>query len=279
MMMKLPQYTFGWKGGLMLIVGAMGTSVLFLIIEAIYILMTKESLIDTHLWFAMLLNFSGMIGAILAFDFFCCKSETKQRLNFNLSWKHRKSYYLTFPIMLGMMLIADFFTTLIPTTGIFFGELYERYTIIFQKLLQNIPLLIISTVILAPILEEIIFRGIIQKGLINKGWRPVKAIWFSAAIFGIIHGNPWQLVGGVLLGFVLGEAYYRTGSLLLSILLHSFNNLLSCLMLIFFQEESFSNLLNVSEYLILLLGCIVFFIFYFWYLKINKKISFNSLKE
>lgn len=264
--MKLPQYTFGWKGGLMLFIGAMGSSMLFLIIEIIHIFITKESLMETNLWYAMLVNFAGMVGAIYAFDFLYCRQETKQRLSFNLSWGKPKMYYLTIPMMLGMMFIAEFFTILVPTTGDFFENLYEKYMVIFEKMLQNIPVLIISTVILAPILEEIIFRGIIQKGLINKGWKPTRAIWVSAVIFGIIHGNPWQFVGGVLLGFVLGEVYHRTKTLLLPILLHAFNNLLSCLMMII-KKESFSNLLNISEYIILLLGGIIFGLFYFLFRK------------
>ena len=74
-------------------------------------------------------------------------------------------------------------------------------------------------VVMAPIFEEIVFRGILQKGLINKGWEPTKAIWVSAIVFGFVHGNPWQFVGAVLLGYVLGLVYHRTKSLLMPILL------------------------------------------------------------
>ena len=127
-------------------------------------------------------------------------------------------------------------------------------------------------VIMAPIFEEIIFRGIIQKGLINNGIKPVKAIWISAILFGLVHGNPWQFVGAVLLGYVLGIVYEKTKSLLLPILLHAFNNLTSTLLITFTDTESFSIALKVPEWTIFLAGIILFSTFCYLFLHKNKVI-------
>ena len=123
--------------------------------------------------------------------------------------------------------------------------------------------LIVMAVIMVTIFEEIVFRGIIQKGLINKGTKPVNAIAISAVVFGLVHGNPWQFVGAVLLGSVLGFVYYKTKSLLLPILLHAFNNLCSSLLIFYGNTESFADAFKVSEWIILSVGIVLFAVFYY----------------
>ena len=81
--------------------------------------------------------------------------------------------------------------------------------------------------ILAPIFEEIIFRGIILKGMLNFNINPTTAILINGFIFGCAHMNPWQFIGAGLLGIIFGIVYYRTKSLFLPMLLHFLNNTLS----------------------------------------------------
>ena len=81
-----------------------------------------------------------------------------------------------------------------------------------------------SIVIAAPILEELIFRGIILDGLLRK-YSPVKSILISSLLFGIIHLNPWQFVGAMIIGIFMGWVYYKTGKLILTIIIHFTNNL------------------------------------------------------
>ena len=122
--------------------------------------------------------------------------------------------------------------------------------------------------IVAPVCEETVFRGIIQKGLINRGVSPLKAVVFSAVLFGIIHGNPWQLVAGILLGVVLGWVYEKTNSLLSSIMLHIFNNLFYVLLMIYSKSDYFSDLLGISQIYIYVIGLGIFLIFLYLF---NKK--------
>ncbi|MDG3006266.1 CPBP family intramembrane glutamic endopeptidase [Paludisphaera mucosa] len=67
-------------------------------------------------------------------------------------------------------------------------------------------------VILAPIFEEMIFRGVMLDGLLRR-YRPSTAILTSSLLFGIVHLNPWQFVTAFVLGCFFGWIYYRTGSL------------------------------------------------------------------
>ncbi|KAA6351586.1 hypothetical protein EZS27_001109 [termite gut metagenome] len=95
----------------------------------------------------------------------------------------------------------------------------------FDRLLSN-WFGIVLIALLGPVFEEILFRGAITKVLL-KHYSPTKAIIISALIFGIIHWNPVQIVGGGLLGLLLAWIYYKTGSLLPGILIHIINNSLS----------------------------------------------------
>ncbi|MCY6356050.1 CPBP family intramembrane glutamic endopeptidase [Clostridium sp. ZS2-4] len=86
-----------------------------------------------------------------------------------------------------------------------------------------IPLLIISVSIVAPIFEEIIYRGIILEQL-DRRYGMIKAIIVSSLLFGIVHLNIHQGVNAFFIGIVAGFIYIKTNSLLLSMFLHFANN-------------------------------------------------------
>lgn len=266
---KYPKYNFTWLGGLVLFAGMIAGTLLISLINVLWMFVFKENL-QYKDWYLMVANAAGFLCAIAAFDFVIVRPSTKRKLNFNLSTTNFYTYVLIFPLMFGMMLIAEFITSQIPTTGPFFGEYYEFFTSLMDQLTDNPVIMIITAVIMAPIFEEIIFRGIIQKGLINKGVKPWKAILFAAIIFGLVHGNPWQFVGAVMLGSVLGLVYHKTKSLLLPILLHAFNNLCSSILILYTDSESFAEAFNVSEYIVLLVGIILFSLFYYLFTKRYK---------
>ena len=77
--------------------------------------------------------------------------------------------------------------------------------------------------LLAPITEEILFRGLVQRSLMPFGKR--FAIFCSALMFGLFHGNliqtPFAFLVGLVLGYVAAE--YSIGW---AMLLHMINNLL-----------------------------------------------------
>ena len=77
--------------------------------------------------------------------------------------------------------------------------------------------------IFAPIFEEWLCRGMVLRGLLTK-MKPCWAIVVSALFFALIHLNPWQALNAFIIGVVMGVVYYRTGSLLLTMLIHFVNN-------------------------------------------------------
>lgn len=86
--------------------------------------------------------------------------------------------------------------------------------------------LFIMVVIVAPIVEEVLFRGIILKGYLTH-YSTKKALIVSAIFFGIVHLNPYQIVATFFAGIFIGWLYIRTKSLMLCIFAHSLNNLIS----------------------------------------------------
>lgn len=93
----------------------------------------------------------------------------------------------------------------------------------FEMMMRH-PLGIIAIVIMAPIVEELLFRGAIEGYLLRKWKHPAGAIVFSSLVFGVVHGNWVQAPFAFVIGLALGWMYYRTGSLLPGILMHFVNN-------------------------------------------------------
>ncbi len=88
-----------------------------------------------------------------------------------------------------------------------------------DRLLSQLLLL----VVIAPITEELFFRGIVLRGLLSR-FRPAVAVLLSALLFAAIHLNPWQFLSALFLGIVFGWFYLRTGSITLCVLGHALNN-------------------------------------------------------
>lgn len=78
---------------------------------------------------------------------------------------------------------------------------------------------LVMTCILAPVLEEMLFRGIILRSFLRQYERRY-AILGSAVVFGFAHGNIYQLVYATLFGVCAGWLYERTRSLVPGIALH-----------------------------------------------------------
>ena len=253
---------FDWKGAFALIGGMIVGTAAVSVINVFSMFVFNENL-QYNDFYLMLTNAAGFVGAIFAFDYFIARPQTGRKLNFNFSPTNVGTYLLIFPMMLGMMFIAEFITSQIPITGPFFGEYYEFFSRLMEQMTKDKATMIVLAVIMAPIFEEIVFRGIIQKGLINKGMNPATAIIISSVVFGLVHGNPWQFVGAVLLGCVLGLVYHKTKSLLLPILLHAFNNLCSSILIFYGDSESFADVFRLSEWLVLGIGIILFAVFYY----------------
>lgn len=129
---------------------------------------------------------------------------------------------------------------------------------------------IIATCILAPLCEELIFRGMVQRGVTRS--RGVKSgIFWSAFLFALVHMNPWQSIPAFILGLLFGWVYHRTGCLWLTIFLHCLNNSLSTLLSRVIPEmgvdSGFINLMPTGGYIALYAGAAVWLFLTLWLLR------------
>ncbi|HNK62734.1 MAG TPA: CPBP family intramembrane metalloprotease [Anaerolineales bacterium] len=95
--------------------------------------------------------------------------------------------------------------------------------------------LVVATVVIAPIVEELFFRGFLFKGLRDQyGWK--NALMFSSIIFSLFHMQVAALVPTFLLGALFAYIYQRTESVYPGMLLHFLVNSLGiCGMLVLYQ--------------------------------------------
>jgi len=96
---------------------------------------------------------------------------------------------------------------------------------------------IISITIMAPLVEELLFRGAIQGHLLRKGMKPVYAILIASAVFGIVHMNPIQIPFAFAIGMIFGWLYYRTGSVVPGMIGHFINNSIACIQMALLSKE------------------------------------------
>src|SRR5690625_8017898 len=92
---------------------------------------------------------------------------------------------------------------------IFHIESYSENTENIMKITEIAPLFSIITVIIAPILEEVVFRKIIF-GTLYKRMNFILAGIISAVIFGLIHLDPTHLLIYTAMGLVFAYLYVKT---------------------------------------------------------------------
>ena len=83
--------------------------------------------------------------------------------------------------------------------------------------------------VLAPIVEELFFRGFLFQGFRQRyGW--VKGLLLSSAIFAAAHLDPAAFIPTFILGSLLAYMYHRTNSVWLGVILHVSINTLGLFM-------------------------------------------------
>ncbi len=126
-----------------------------------------------------------------------------------------------------------FIINLFPMPDQFWDVL--RDMVAFRSPLQTF-FLILTGVVVAALVEEMLFRGLVQRSL--EHYRdPATAIVLSAVLFAIVHFNPWTAIQITGLGLALGYVTWKSGSILPAIVIHGLNNLVSMLMMNASEEQ------------------------------------------
>lgn len=98
-------------------------------------------------------------------------------------------------------------------------------------------MVVMMAVVVAPLVEEVIFRGYLY-GVARRFGGRWAALGVTALLFAAIHVNALGLVPLALLGVVFALAYELTGSLWTCVLMHVFFNGLTLAVLAFFPGVS-----------------------------------------
>ena len=101
---------------------------------------------------------------------------------------------------------------------------YDSYTTSFVS--ASSALFVMLTVFIAPVCEELFYRGIIFRS-VKQLVHPFAAALISAIFFAVSHGTVIHLVPTFMLGILSCLVYEYTDDIFCSILLHSLNNLMS----------------------------------------------------
>lgn len=194
-----------------------------------------------------------------------------------LRWKEvsLKTIILSLPFIISALIASTIFNEFFKLPNIFEGMFYDMS--------HNI-LGLISMAVIAPIAEEMLFRGSIEGFFLKNGVKPLKAIGISALIFGLIHVNPAQVLFACFLGIVFGWLYYRTGSIIPGMAGHVLNNSVAAVLMATSTQEEMNettqDMIGTTTTYILLTMSITIFIALFIYLRRTLPSSpFNCIEK
>tara|TARA_Y100001970_G_scaffold291047_1_gene426858 strand:+ start:679 stop:1476 length:798 start_codon:yes stop_codon:yes gene_type:complete len=129
-------------------------------------------------------------------------------------------------------------------------------------------LLFIAVVIIAPLGEELLFRGFLQHFL-EKYWKDItKAVLVTSLFFAFIHMNSYWFIQIYLLGIFLGYLSWKSGSIIPSLILHSTNN--GAAILLSFTNINIDSIYLWKGHLSPIIILVALYLFFFGFRGINN---------
>jgi membrane protease YdiL (CAAX protease family) len=185
------------------------------------ILLMASRIMNINIQDSLLMSALTIVGLILTVKMLRRKYTVDIKSMFSMK-KVKAIYFIPITIsMAGLHIlvaeISNFTTRLIPINDFWKNA--------FNAALGDASVwkVLISIAVVAPIVEEVLFRGLILKGYL-KHYSVRKSLIISSLLFGIAHFNPWQFVTAVIIGVAIGWFYERTDSLVPAVYAHALNN-------------------------------------------------------
>lgn len=100
----------------------------------------------------------------------------------------------------------------------------DKYNQSIEGLITMTPQMILYVCIVAPALEELVFRGLIL-GISSRFIPFIYTNIIQALLFGVYHGNVTQGIYAFVLGMFIGFVSYKAGGIVYTFILHSALNL------------------------------------------------------
>lgn len=150
-----------------------------------------------------------------------------------------------FPAGYGLAIVVRLLTILLSMLfeGTAMGDSFKvvQDSLLTADGLGTAIVLFIQLTVIAPIAEEIWFRGMVMESL--RPYGNGFAILVSAILFGLTHANLEQFFYATALGIFLGYIAVSTKSIVSTIIMHALFNSISGIMVLFSVEPSFQEYL------------------------------------
>jgi membrane protease YdiL (CAAX protease family) len=220
-------------------------------VASFFVAALRTQIIGNYIGYTSWFNFliSLLIFLLLLLYLFCLPKPVRtgilHRAATPLSFKQDigtafTSWVLSFPLVLTLNQILE--QILLKVFQL--PQLPDQLAVHFLKSTFENPLYfflaLLSIVVLAPLIEETLFRGLLQT-FIRKHLGPKQAIVITAACFSLFHFSIGQGIGNIsiilslfLLALFLGFTYEKRGSLFASVILHATFNSVSAINLYLF---------------------------------------------
>lgn len=111
--------------------------------------------------------------------------------------------------------------------------------------------------LLAPLVEEMVFRGAILRSLLQWKPNPWVGIAISALLFAVVHMNPAQMPHAFLIGLLLGWMYWRTDSIVPGVVYHWVNNTVAYILYNIYPNPDLTlvEMFGSEQKVLMALGC------------------------
>ena len=138
-----------------------------------------------------------------------------------------------------VLAIAGYFLVLLISTVV--GKLFPSFGELFNSIMgltigEDSMIGYITVMLLAPIAEELAFRGVLLKKS-KQAFGFVGCVVINTIAFSLIHANPMQMIYVIPLGIVLTYLAYRYNSVVPSTIAHIINNSMSIILALVMNVE------------------------------------------
>lgn len=157
--------------------------------------------------------------------------------------EHKAAGFDPMTILLGVVVIVAISIILVPL-----GELLP----VKERMLGDGAWTLVAVVVLAPIFEEVIFRGVLYNTF-RHHCSVLLSASLSALLFGAIHLEPVVVIEGFFAGFLFSYLYIVKRSIFAPIILHMCNNAMAyALSVLSYADKSIPELVGGKRYYVLI---------------------------
>ncbi len=166
---------------------------------------------------------AGLAGQIIMIPVLIFMLHKECMLKFVFEWKKDAVRDLIIPFAAGTIIgaAATWAAGMLASADPGFEGIQTVY-------IQNIAVTIVSSVIFAPVVEELLFRALMYRRM-KCVFRGHTAIIVSALFFAVGHASVLQLVYGFIMGIVFAVLYDRRNTILAPVAMHMAANLITIL--------------------------------------------------